>query len=295
MQASETGISSQQSYSFTLHSSSSVAVSLTGLTRDFDCRVGTTSCTNRWGKADDSWSGTLAAGTHTVVVYPYGSGGPGDYTLTIAVNDVSLVSVVSAFGAPDTEDDDVCKDEDGNEITCPTPDEILVVIAEDPGPPLEPEGTTPPETDPPDGTPDPGDGGGGGGGGGTPLASWVTPSMQTQLATAATDATAKATSCSVTPPSGVPYNAYAALTAAQIVFEGDGCSIGLPAHVDSIPGTTIHICPRFFDRSAHRRSRVIMHEGLHLAGLNHADFPPFEDGDATGMNDAITSSCGYSP
>lgn len=75
MQAIETGISSRQSYSFTLSSSSSVSASLTGLTRDFDCRVGNSRCTNHWGSADDSWSGTLAASTDTVVVYPYGGGG----------------------------------------------------------------------------------------------------------------------------------------------------------------------------------------------------------------------------
>ena len=150
MRAIETGISSQQSYSFTLRSSSSVTVSLTGLTRDFDCTVGNSNCTNNWGSADDSWSGTLGAGTHTVLVYPYGDGGPGDYTLTVAVNDVSLVSIAQPFGAPDTEDDETCR-LDGEEIECPTPDETLDVVGE----PEEPEGTTPPDTDPPPETPDP--------------------------------------------------------------------------------------------------------------------------------------------
>lgn len=159
MRAIETGISSQQSYSFTLHSSSSVTVSLTGLTRDFDCRVKHSYCTNNGGSQDDSWSGTLGAGTHTVVGYPYGGGGPGDYTLTVAVNDVSLVSIAQPFGAPDTEDDETCR-LDGEEIECPTPDETLDVVGEDPGTPEEPEGTTPPDTDPPSETPDPGDGGG---------------------------------------------------------------------------------------------------------------------------------------
>ncbi len=156
MQAIETGVSSQQSYSFTLSSSSSVSVSLTGLTRDFDCRVGNSRCTNRWQTADDEWGGTLGAGTHTVVVYPYGSGGPGDYTLTVAVNDVSLVSVVAPTGSGPEEI--VCKKEDGTEIDCPTPDGTIVVVADDPGPP--------PGAGPGEGDPGPGDGGDGGDGDG---------------------------------------------------------------------------------------------------------------------------------
>jgi len=144
MQAIEAGISSRQSYSFTLRSGSSVTVSLTGLTRDFDCTVGNSNCTNNWGSEDDSWSGTLRAGTHAVLVYPYGGGVPGDYTLTVAVNDVNLVSVVSPTGSGPEEI--VCKDGDGNEVNCPTPDQVLVVVGEDPGPP---PGTGPGEGDPP--------------------------------------------------------------------------------------------------------------------------------------------------
>jgi len=165
MQAIETGISSRQSYSFTLRSSSRVTVSLTGLTRDFDCRVKYSYCTNNWGSEDDSWSGTLGAGPHTVLIYPYGGGGPGDYTLTVAVNDVSLVSVVMPTGSGPEEI--VCK-KDGEEIDCPTPDENIRVVGEDPGPP---PGAGPGEGDTgPGQTPDPG-GGGGSPGGGTPTPS----------------------------------------------------------------------------------------------------------------------------
>jgi hypothetical protein len=192
MRAIETGVSSQQSYSFTLSSRSSVSVSLTGLTRDFDCKVGSSFCTNRWGSSDDSWSGTLAAGTHTVVVYPYG-GGRGDYTLTVAVNDVNLVSVVSPLGAGPEEI--VCR-KDGEVIECPTPDGTIVVVSrpipvpriDDPGPP---DGAGPGEGDPPpDGGNDDGGGGGGGGGGGTSLRPSVTQEMQQQLDDAVTDAIA---------------------------------------------------------------------------------------------------------
>ncbi len=72
----------EQSYTITLSAEASVSVSLTGMDRDIDCRVGSSSCTNRWGTLDDSWSDTLAAGTHTVTVYPY-LGGTGSYTLTV--------------------------------------------------------------------------------------------------------------------------------------------------------------------------------------------------------------------
>ncbi|MYF96382.1 MAG: hypothetical protein F4210_12915, partial [Holophagales bacterium] len=260
MRAIETGVSSQQSYSFTLGTSSSVSVSLTGLTRDFDCRVGSSSCTNNWGSADDSWSGALGAGTHTVVVYPYGGGGPGDYTLTVAVNDVSLVSIAQPFGAPDTEDDETCR-LDGEEIECPTPDETLDVVGEDPGTPEEPEGTTPPDTDPPPETPAPGDGGGPPGGG-TP--SWPEAMMPESLRNAVADAIAKAETCSVYTDRLGNVSAYADLTAArdagQIVpgRSQPRCVRDDPpppdAYVNSIPGTTIYICPVFFEAPASEMS-----------------------------------------
>ena len=61
----------EQSYRFTLASADTVNVTLTGMDRDIDCRVNLLNCTNYSGMTDDSWSGTLEAGTYTVTVYPY--------------------------------------------------------------------------------------------------------------------------------------------------------------------------------------------------------------------------------
>ncbi len=85
---SETGVSGEQSYGFELASSTKVSLSLTGMNRDIDCRVNASSCTNRSGTADDSWSGTLEAGKHTVTVYASG-GGSGSWTLSVSGTAVS--------------------------------------------------------------------------------------------------------------------------------------------------------------------------------------------------------------
>jgi hypothetical protein len=210
MRAIETGVSSQQSYSFTLSSSSSVSVSLTGLTRDFDCRVNSSGCTNRGGSADDSWSGTLTAGTHTVVVYPYG-GGRGDYTLTVAVNDVNLVSVVSPLGSGPEEI--VCK-KDGEVIDCPTPNGTIVVVGDDPGPdPGPPPGTRPGEGDPP-----PEDGDDDSGGSGSDDDDDDEETQQQRLGAAVADAIARLEDCRVRngdSPTAPTYSPYRALTTAQ--------------------------------------------------------------------------------
>jgi len=78
---SESG-AGETSYEFSVASTTDVSVSLTGMDRDIDCSVDGFRCTNRGGTADDSWSGTLGAGTHTVSVYPYG-GGSGSWTLSV--------------------------------------------------------------------------------------------------------------------------------------------------------------------------------------------------------------------
>ena len=85
---SETGVSGEKSYRFELASSTKVSLSLTGMNRDIDCRVNASSCTNRSGTADDSWSGTLEAGKHTVTVYASG-GGSGSWTLSVSGTAVS--------------------------------------------------------------------------------------------------------------------------------------------------------------------------------------------------------------
>ena len=156
---SRTNVSANQTYSFALANAAEVDVALTGLTIDFDCRVGSSRCTNRWGTLDDSWSGDLAAGDHSVVVYPYDNG-PGDYSLTVTATE-TLTFVAQPFGGPSAM---ICDaDEEGNPIegTC-TAFEVTTVTAPqpDPGPP---PGAGPGEGDPaPEPTHDPGDNGGDG-------------------------------------------------------------------------------------------------------------------------------------
>ncbi len=106
---SRADVSSSRSYVLGLRADSVVTVSLTKMTRDFDCKgeagnglatdkdppdaiqgssgTGSWSCSNRGGRADDSWSGTLAAGEHTITVWPYGGGEAGDYTLSVAIRE----------------------------------------------------------------------------------------------------------------------------------------------------------------------------------------------------------------
>ena len=74
-----------RTYSFSLASRQTVNVSLTGMNRDIDCSVNGSRCSNRGGRRDDDWSGELAAGSHSVRVYPY-LGGRGNYTVTAIVN-----------------------------------------------------------------------------------------------------------------------------------------------------------------------------------------------------------------
>ncbi len=100
-----TGVSQSQSYVVGLRARSTVTVSLTGMSRDFDCRgragssldgsggtpaptrsvSGSWRCSDRRGAADDSWSGSLDAGTHTLTVSPYGGRTAGGYTLSVAI------------------------------------------------------------------------------------------------------------------------------------------------------------------------------------------------------------------
>jgi len=97
---SETNISASRTYSFTLARAAEVDVALTGLTIDFDCRVGSSVCTNRASTRDDSWSGDLAAGNHSVVVYPYDPG-PGNYSVTVTATE-TLAFVAQPAGGGST-------------------------------------------------------------------------------------------------------------------------------------------------------------------------------------------------
>ena len=163
---SRTGVSTSQTHGFTLSGPAEVDVSLTGLTIDFDCRVGSSNCTNRGITLDDSWNGDLGAGNHSVEVYPYATGA-GNYSLTVTATE-TLTGVAQPFGETTVE---VCEDDEDGEEEC---EDIVIheevdVEGEDPGPP--------PGTGPGEGDPGPGDGGDGGDGGGpaTPTQTGINP------------------------------------------------------------------------------------------------------------------------
>ena len=126
--------------------------------------------------------------------------------------------------------------------------------------------------------------------------------MPESLRNAVADAIARAETCSVDAGRTLGrVSAYADLTAArdagQIVpgrsqsecLDDDGTV----AFVDAIPGSTIYICPLFFTQSATGMSLTIMHEGLHLSGVHHSDFPGGSADNRGPMDNAIRSACGY--
>ncbi len=88
-------------YGFTLGGASQkVTVSLTGLSRDMDCRIHENPapvsggavprsarvhrCPDNFGTWDETWSGVLGAGAHSVRVYPFQRRRTGDYTITVS-------------------------------------------------------------------------------------------------------------------------------------------------------------------------------------------------------------------
>ncbi len=121
----KTAVSGSQSYAVVLSGRSEVSLSLTGLTMDFDCRVvagstdtgadapaasaasaGGEACANGGGLEDDSWSGTLDAGSHTVTVGPSSTpvSGSGDYTLTLTATHTPAPLPPPALSVPDVPD-----------------------------------------------------------------------------------------------------------------------------------------------------------------------------------------------
>ncbi len=152
---SRTGVSASQTHGFTLSGPAEVDVALTGLTIDFDCRVGSSRCTNRWGTQDDSWSGNLGAGNHSVVVYPYRPG-PGNYSLTVTATETVASVTTPLGGGPPQIRIVACEDNgDGGVV----PGSCVEVVI-----PLGGQGGGGGGDDGDDG----GDGGGDGGGGGAP-------------------------------------------------------------------------------------------------------------------------------
>lgn len=153
--ASGTNVSTTRTHTFTLARDAEVDVALTGMTIDFDCRVGSRRCTNNRGTADDSWSGPLKAGAYWVAVYPYDNG-PGDYSLAVTATETLGVVATPVAGGPTLVGRICDADEAGNAIeeTCtPIYNDSTKVTAPTPRRPLRPAPPPPPpEPQPP---PDP--------------------------------------------------------------------------------------------------------------------------------------------
>ncbi len=118
------------------------------MTIDFDCRVGGDRCTNHGSTRDDSWSGSLNAGSHSVKVYPYAKG-PGNYSLTVTATR-TLTYVATPTGISAT----ICDENDAGGESCTEIriDESITVTAPPPAPPPPPP---PPPPGPGGGTPAP--------------------------------------------------------------------------------------------------------------------------------------------
>ncbi|MYB20342.1 MAG: hypothetical protein F4Y16_15380, partial [Holophagales bacterium] len=276
--------SSRRTYSFSLTSSQAVSISLTGMNRDIDCSVNGSYCTNRWGTRDDDWSGTLAAGSHSVQVYPY-LGGTGNWTITAMVNCpvghfafdgschryVVPQSSTAAFGGGgpevlscdgDTElpADQECVDgivvfKDKIDVTStPSPLPPVVIVIHPPQPPP----SQPPTPQPPPTT---------------------SPTPAQKESTARADATTRArnqTCRDFFDQHGQP-DIVGAL--ANVSFDSSDPSPNYCANNPTwityaeVGGrNTIFTCSPFYNGSNAKRADAVLHEMLHIAGKDHPEF-----------------------
>ena len=253
---SETNISTSRTYNFTLARRARVDVALTGLTIDFDCRVGSSRCTNRWGTRDDSWSDDLGEGNHSVVVYPYDPG-PGNYSLTVmATETVHFVATPLAGGPIRLR---VCeKDRGGENTDIVVPGSCVEVVI-------------------PGGEGNPDDGGDGDGG---PTGGPVTPQEPTdeqKESRARADATARAQryNCRVFFRQNGVLNIVDEL--GRVSFDRTDPVNACTADDDAAYSDherwprKIFTCPYFYDVSDSLRADTVLHEMLHLAGKSHDD------------------------
>jgi len=268
---SRMGVSTSQTHSFTLSGPADVDVALTGLTIDFDCRVGSSRCTNRWGSQDDSWSGDLDQGNHSVVVYPYDPG-PGDYSLTVTATETLGFGSAPLAGGPITLR--FCEEEDGVilEDTC-----VEIVIHREGNPDDGGDG------DGPDGP------GGPGGPGGPTTPQEPTPGQKEGTARADAAARARNPVCRqffrrhgerdiVGALSGVSFDSSDRYN--QCSAPDDAAYI-----VRGVAGT-IFTCPHFYSGSRTLRADTVLHEMLHLAGKSHQDL-----GGEGAFHQAVMNAC----
>ena len=272
VKASQANTSTSRTYDFTLVRGARVDVALTNLTIDFDCRVGTSRCTNRWGTRDDSWSGDLAQGNHSVVVYPYDPG-PGDYSLTVtATETLAFVSTPLAGGPIRLR---VCeKDSGGVDTDIVVPGSCVEVVI--------PGGEGNPDDD--DDNNDDGTLPGGG-------PTQPSPTRAEMDSTARDDATARARN----PTCRQFFRRHGELDIvgrlAGVSFDdsdsANQCSdIADAAYTERDGNDTIYTCDLFYDGSRFLRADTVLHEMLHLVGKRHEDL-----GGPGPFHQAVMSNC----
>ncbi len=98
--AEETAVSTEQTYRLSLPAAADVTVALDDMTIDFDCRMGSSDCTNLGSTSADSWNGSLQAGNHTLTVFPYDEGA-GNYSLTVTAT-TTVTVIATPMGGPIT-------------------------------------------------------------------------------------------------------------------------------------------------------------------------------------------------
>lgn len=254
---SETNVSASRTYSFTLARAAQVDVALTGLTIDFDCRVGSSSCTNRAGTLDDSWSGDLEQGSHSVVVYPHDPG-PGNYSLTVTATETLVFMGTPLAGGPPRIVVLLCEEEDGIVIE----DSCIEVVI-----PLGDGG---------DGGDGGGDDGGGGGDGGGHGGDDDDETEEQKENTAKDDATARArneTCRDFFEDHGEPdiVGALGRVSFDDSDSRGRCTDPGDSAYTVRGVADTIFTCDLFYSGSDSLRADTVLHEMLHLAGTHHDD------------------------
>ncbi len=255
-------VSGSRTYVLRLSGSVEVSVELTGMTIDFDCRVGSRRCTNNRGTADDSWSGSLKAGAYWVAVYPYDTG-PGNYSLTVtATETLGFVSTPLAGGPPQLRVL-VCEgDEDGGifEDTC-------VEISTPGGGPGQ--GTPGPDNNNDDD--------------GTPTGGPVTPQEPTEEqkddmeSDAIADATVRArnqTCLDFFKEHDKAFDLVDRVSTANFVMgdrRGRCRSTSFAYSGEGDVTNTIYTCDRFYATTRDLRADTVPHEMLHIAGESHEE------------------------
>ena len=267
-------VSTSRTYVLSLSGSVKVSVELTGMTIDFDCRVGSRRCTNNRGTADDSWSGPLKAGRYWVAVYPHDAG-PGSYSLTVTATETLGVVATPLAGGPVRIW--LCDEDDGRIIESSCRE---VVSGFKPG----------------QGNPgsDGGDGGGDGSSGGGSDDDDEKAIRTRKENKARDDATARARrfDCRVFFRTNGEPNILGALASVsfndkdsrnQCTDSGDSAYTLRP--VDGVKDNTIYTCPLFYDGSRSLRAETVLHEMLHLAGTYH------EKGSEAAFHQALLKAC----